>query len=913
MKEKLLHIMSFVVLVAFFSILSTSINAAVPDVLRGVSVPMALAASSGSVTTRYIDIVTRAEIAQSKRTVGNVGTSYTTSSVPIANYVLEVTPSNANGVYATVPTIVNYEYRKQLTVTTKYVDIVNNTIIESTSKVYGQEAEYRTTKKTFTGYEYVSDTGNTIGNVGATDIEVTYYYKKNTGTVVTKYVDVVDGHEVAPEVVTSGLEGEPYKAKVAEPDRYTLEVVPSNNEGVYTDGQIVVTYQYRKKSYVTTMYKDIVNNKFIATEDIQDLKQGVNYSTESKFVTGYTCVGDSRNTTGTVGATDITVTYNYKKNSAPVYTKYVDIVTGKEISEHDSQTGLEGEDYFTTPKTVAGYVLEVTPSNATGAFATSDIEVVYQYRKQLNVVTRYVDAVSGENLITPITEKYLEEKMYTTDDSRTFPNYTATGNSGNTSGVVGPNDIEVVYYYKKNSAPVVTKFKDICSGAEIATSVSQTGLEAEPYKTAPITIDGYVLEVTPENAEGNYAITEIEVVYEYRKQVNVITEYIDEVNNVNVHKALEKTYLEEDEYTTDLVEYEGYTFTRDSGNTTGVVGPDTITVTYYYKKNNATVYTNFIDVSTKETIAESKVQTGLESNPYETEPIEIEGYVLEITPENANGEFAVGEINVNYEYRKQSDVITRHVDANTGAEITDSTSKTYLEGNKYVTGAVNVEGYVLTETPDNKAGTVGREDIEVIYLYKKVSSGIIVKYVDMVNNEILDTKLYQGNEKDRVDFIQEEFNGYVMVKAPDVTYAEMSVGVQEFVYYYYKNISLLVNGIDKDTRKVLWSYTVEGVEGESYTTEPRDVAGYTLVKIPETANGVHSRNNTVVYYEYSKNALLGDVNMDGFINSTDAAYILDRFKNQDATSQDLLYGDMNKDNILNSTDAAMILDIFKSM
>ncbi len=56
----------------------------------------------------------------------------------------------------------------------------------------------------------------------------------------------------------------------------------------------------------------------------------------------------------------------------------------------------------------------------------------------------------------------------------------------------------------------------------------------------------------------------------------------------------------------------------------------------------------------------------------------------------------------------------------------------------------------------------------------------------------------------------------------------------------------------------------------------------------------------------------GDIDNDGYINSTDAAIVLDFFKNSGATNKDFQYGDMNGDNLLNSTDAAMILDIFKS-
>ena len=56
----------------------------------------------------------------------------------------------------------------------------------------------------------------------------------------------------------------------------------------------------------------------------------------------------------------------------------------------------------------------------------------------------------------------------------------------------------------------------------------------------------------------------------------------------------------------------------------------------------------------------------------------------------------------------------------------------------------------------------------------------------------------------------------------------------------------------------------------------------------------------------------GDMNYDKLVNSADAALVLDKFKNSNATFEDYDIGDMNEDDILNSTDAALILDIFKN-
>ena len=61
-----------------------------------------------------------------------------------------------------------------------------------------------------------------------------------------------------------------------------------------------------------------------------------------------------------------------------------------------------------------------------------------------------------------------------------------------------------------------------------------------------------------------------------------------------------------------------------------------------------------------------------------------------------------------------------------------------------------------------------------------------------------------------------------------------------------------------------------------------------------------------------KSFIKGDMTKDSFVNSTDAALLLDKFKNNNATAEDFEIGDMDENNILNATDAALILDLYKN-
>ena len=77
-----------------------------------------------------------------------------------------------------------------------------------------------------------------------------------------------------------------------------------------------------KQSNVKVKYVDENSGEEIATSTSTTYKQGDEYTTSSKTITGYTLTGDSGNTSGTVAREDITISYKYKKNSFKIVLIY---------------------------------------------------------------------------------------------------------------------------------------------------------------------------------------------------------------------------------------------------------------------------------------------------------------------------------------------------------------------------------------------------------------------------------------------------------------------------------------------------------------------------------------------------------------------------------------------------------------
>ena len=81
-------------------------------------------------------------------------------------------------------------------------------------------------------------------------IEVKYYYKKEA-TVLVHYYKEGTEEKVSEDVVLNGYVGEAYTTEEAEdiPPEYELVESPANKNGKYADGQTVVTYYYRIRSF----------------------------------------------------------------------------------------------------------------------------------------------------------------------------------------------------------------------------------------------------------------------------------------------------------------------------------------------------------------------------------------------------------------------------------------------------------------------------------------------------------------------------------------------------------------------------------------------------------------------------------------------------------------------------------------
>ena len=764
----------------------------------------------------------------------------------------------------------------------KFIDYsLNRTIIKATNKVY--------TDKISDYFEIVNSGSYTLpSNVSANNGIVTWNVPNNTSTlsttnstsfyvklkdeyrktaIDTKYKTNLDTEAEKGAKLTYKIEGGDYNnqtrtiSKSSPELPYGLAVISTNKIWEDFDNK----YNTRPSSITLNLNKNGTKVDEVSITGTEYTFPGYKYVDGDLKVYGLTYDNSSNKINNVYTITENSIS-NYDNtqtgNSSNSYTikntlnmpseievKYIDNVTKNEISATQTLNGKVGEEYTTSPKIVDGYVLYATPENASGDYKVEKTTVIYEYRKLSNVTTKYIDWYTGEEIETKEVDTYKEGDSYTTI-KKTVDGYTFTSVSDNNKGTIGREDIEVVYFYKKNTS-VTIKYVDINTNEAIADEVKKTGVQGDLYDSIQKQIDNYKFVEVDGVVFGSMQADPITITYKYVKQADVYVDYIDEVTGAKLGSVSPRRYSEGEEYTTTPIEIDGYRLTRSTENANGTMGREDIHVKYYYKKNTS-VTVEYIDMITKESIADEEVINGVEGQEFETVKKSVEGYEFIEVEGKTSGQMDRNPSVVTYKYKKNANLITEHIDANTNTKITPDVVKKYKEGDNYEALAQDFEGYVLVQSPESTTGIMGREDITKTFYYKKISSGLVVKYVDVLTGELLDQEEYSGNENDVIKLDEKSFKYYVLHSKPDYSEVSLTVEPQEVIYYYIRTSKVPVEGIDQDTREVIYETEVSGIEGDEYTTVPREIPGYKLVKVPENQNGTFERDNLKVTYEYKK-------------------------------------------------------------
>ncbi|MCD7619760.1 MucBP domain-containing protein [Listeria monocytogenes] len=384
--------------------------------------------------------------------------NYSTSAATIPGYTLVAAPANQTGTFNTSNVTVNYVYKaNEYTLTSTFKNVQGTELKPAiVKKGFIIKDGYSTSGVTIPGYTLVATPSNKKGTFGASNVTVNYVYKANGYALITTYKDT-QGKDLKPLAIDTKTYNinDPYTATALNIPGYTLTTTPANEKGVFGASDETVNYVYKANDYtLTTTYKDANGKELQApkvdakTYHIQDT-----YKTTAAVIPGYTLVAIPKNDQGTFGANNVTVNYVYQTNDYTLTATFKD-AQGNELkaTEVDAQKYHIHDTYTSKAAVIPGYTLEKTPTNETGTFNASDIQVNYVYKANDYQLTSTFKDQQGNEIALPTVDAktYHIHDAYTTK-ARLIPGYSLVAAPKNQIGAFGTSDVTVNYVYKKDA------------------------------------------------------------------------------------------------------------------------------------------------------------------------------------------------------------------------------------------------------------------------------------------------------------------------------------------------------------------------------------------------------------------------------------------------------------------------------
>ncbi|EAD1463482.1 hypothetical protein RI48_13835 [Listeria monocytogenes] len=384
--------------------------------------------------------------------------NYSTSAATIPGYTLVAAPANQTGTFNTSNVTVNYVYKaNEYTLTSTFKNVQGTELKPAiVKKGFIIKDDYATSGVTIPGYTLVATPSNKKGTFGASNVTVNYVYKANGYALITTYKDT-QGKDLKPLAIDTKTYNinDPYTATALNIPGYTLTTTPANEKGVFGASDETVNYVYKANDYtLTTTYKDANGKELQApkvdakTYHIQDT-----YKTTAAVIPGYTLVATPKNDQGTFGANNVTVNYVYQTNDYTLTSTFKD-AQGNEIkaADVDAQKYHIHDTYTSKAAVIPGYTLEKTPTNETGTFNASDIQVNYVYKANDYQLTSTFKDQQGNEIALPTVDAktYHIHDAYTTK-ARLIPGYSLVAAPTNQIGAFGTSDVTVNYVYKKDA------------------------------------------------------------------------------------------------------------------------------------------------------------------------------------------------------------------------------------------------------------------------------------------------------------------------------------------------------------------------------------------------------------------------------------------------------------------------------
>ncbi len=423
------------------------------------------------------------------------------------------------------------------------------------------------------------------------------------------------------------------------------------------------------------------------------------------------------------------------------------------------------------------------------------------------------------------------------------------------------NEVETTIKKDKEIEPeqprkgkIIVHYVDEVTNEDIEKEIFEEEINEQVTTNSKI-IEDYSLTKKPETEVYTTEENEQHVYYYYRYNGRIQIHHIDKINEFEFSTEL-ITGPEGSTLTTHAKENDpDYKIFKKPDIEEYQYSKEIQHVYYYYKRPGKIIVHHIDEVNGNE--LDTDYIEGLEKDIITTKAKDITNYRISQIPETEQYEINIFDTDVYYYYKRPGRIIVHHIDEVNGNEL-DTDYIEGLEKDIITTKAKDITNYKISQTPETERYEINVLDTHVYYYYIHVSKGVLVKYIDIITNDLLENEqIIEGYENDYYTTSQKKFTNYSFVKDSENTSGIMTRELIEVRYYYVYNSSIKVHHIygvngGEDTEEI------KGNEGEKYETYPKenpvghDGKLYKLNKdlLPENHKGTFEKKNKDIYYYY---------------------------------------------------------------
>lgn len=417
-----------------------------------------------TITINYLEEINKDNILAEKTLVkGKYGEEYTLPDAKeIEGYIFVRINGEKTGIFKTNMEV-SYFYRKpnDSQIKVQYYNDANKKLADDVI-IYGKEGQpYQTEQKEFGGHTFKENKGDSpSGLFGIAGKTTTYIYSRNEYKVNIKYINVEDD-SVIEQLEKSGKYDTKYTSEVKEFDDYILVSIPDNANGTYKIENDDVIYLYRLRKNYEISVKHVDDRNRIIAEEIKTGKEGTKYTTEKSNAPGYIFISVEGEPEGIFDENTKEIIYHYDRIKTKVILKHFDIDNkdGKPIANEIIVENKYEEKYNIIPQVIQYYDFIEADQNLTGTHELSDKTInLYYKQNDGQVKVKYVD--DRNQLLDEVIVTGKQGSSYITEQ-KDFPGYIFDRVEGETPGIIGDKESEVIYYYDRIKTRITVQHLNI--------------------------------------------------------------------------------------------------------------------------------------------------------------------------------------------------------------------------------------------------------------------------------------------------------------------------------------------------------------------------------------------------------------------------------------------------------------------